>query len=69
MSDLRTKCLYCYDHLKDDETDYHPLCSKKFFGSTVPPVLDFGLKDIADLAIKNFRKKYCTYRGSAKTFT
>lgn len=51
-SDGSGRCLYCYLPLKDDEIDFHPKCSKKFFGTEVTPQLDFGLEDIEKLAIK-----------------
>lgn len=46
------KCLYCYFPLKDDEKDFHTHCSKKFFGTEIPPEIDFGLTEIDELAIK-----------------
>jgi len=46
------KCLYCYLPLADDKKDFHPQCSKKFFGSEIPPEIDFGLSEISELAIK-----------------
>ncbi len=45
------KCLYCY-LLLDDENDFHPHCSKKFFGTKIPPEIDFGLNEIDELAVK-----------------
>ena len=49
MSD---RCLYCYLPLKEDEIDFHAQCSKKFFGTEIPPKIDFGLADIEKLAVK-----------------
>ena len=46
------KCLYCYLPLADDEKDFHPHCSKKFFGTEIPPEIDFGLNEIDELALK-----------------
>jgi serine/threonine-protein kinase HipA len=46
------KCLYCYKVLENNETDYHEKCSKIFFGTAVPPQIEFGLSDLKDLAIK-----------------
>ena len=46
------RCLYCYENLDSTEKDFHPKCSRKFFGSEVPPEIDFGLKDIDELAVK-----------------
>ena len=44
------KCLYCYQPLNKDEIDFHPSCSKKIFGTTQPPVIDFDLKKLEELA-------------------
>jgi serine/threonine-protein kinase HipA len=44
------RCLYCYQPLKDGEKDFHPKCSKKIFGDTVPPVLPYNEKDLVMLA-------------------
>ncbi|MCH9029378.1 MAG: HipA domain-containing protein, partial [Bacteroidetes bacterium] len=49
---MNNKCLYCYENLDLTESDYHPKCSRKFFGSDVPPEIDFGLKEIDELAVK-----------------
>lgn len=48
---MKKKCLYCYEPLDLSETDYHPKCSKLFFGSQVPPNLDVNLSDIEKLAL------------------
>lgn len=44
------KCLYCYQSLNKNEKDFHPACAKKMFGTTVPPVVDFDLKQLEELA-------------------
>lgn len=49
---MNNRCLYCYENLDSTGSDYHPKCSRKFFGSDVPPEIDFGLKDIDELAVK-----------------
>jgi serine/threonine-protein kinase HipA len=49
---MNNRCLYCYENLDSTENDYHTKCSRKFFGSDVPPKIDFGLKDIDVLAVK-----------------
>lgn len=46
------KCLYCYLPLKEDEIDFHPGCSKIFFGTENIPEIDFGLEEIDNLALK-----------------
>jgi len=44
------KCLYCYQPLNKDEINFHPSCSKKIFGTTQAPVIDFDLKQLEELA-------------------
>ncbi|WP_220765001.1 HipA domain-containing protein [Flavobacterium sp. UMI-01] len=44
------KCLNCYQPLNKDEIDFHPTCSKKMFGTTTPPIIDFDLKQLEELA-------------------
>lgn len=51
-----TKCLYCYQALKSDEVDFHPSCAKKMFGSVTPPVIDFDLKQLEELAKQTVNK-------------
>lgn len=45
-------CLYCYLPLDDNEKDFHPHCNRKFFGTEIPPEIDFGLNEIDELALK-----------------
>ena len=49
------KCLYCYKELKDGQTDYHPACAKKLFGTRNAPVLPYRRSDIGELAKKVVR--------------
>jgi len=44
------KCLYCYQPLAGNETDFHLSCVKKMFDIAVPPVIDFDLKQLEELA-------------------
>lgn len=50
------KCLYCYNKLDKDEKDFHSSCSKKFFGSQIPPLVDLDIKKIKELAVESLRK-------------
>jgi serine/threonine-protein kinase HipA len=43
-------CLYCYQLLDKSENDFHASCAKKIFGTTTPPVIDFDLKQLEELA-------------------
>lgn len=44
------KCLYCYKELKEGQTDFHPACSKKIFGTKNPPILPYVRNQLIDLA-------------------
>jgi serine/threonine-protein kinase HipA len=43
-------CLYCYEPLEDGQTDFHPRCSREFFGTNEPPKLEYSLDQMAELA-------------------
>ncbi|MFI5161202.1 MAG: HipA domain-containing protein [Sphingobacteriales bacterium] len=48
---MTKRCLYCYQPLtENDQEDFHERCSLKFFGTKTPPVLDYSLAQMADLA-------------------
>lgn len=51
------RCLYCYQLLEEKQVDFHPNCSKKIFGSDVPPEITFSKKDLLGLAEKVIRSK------------
>jgi serine/threonine-protein kinase HipA len=51
-----SKCFYCYNKLEPGEKDFHPLCSKKFFGSQIPPLIDLDMKKIKELAVESLGK-------------
>jgi serine/threonine-protein kinase HipA len=44
------RCLFCYEPLADDRRDFHPACSRKFFGTADPPQLPYDLQEIHTLA-------------------
>ena len=44
------RCLYCYRELAEGEIDYHPSCSKKFFGQPVAPELPYTEEEMGKLA-------------------
>lgn len=47
----KSKCLYCYGPLTDNEQiEFHATCSRAFFGTDVPPVLDYDNTEMAELA-------------------
>ena len=45
------KCLYCYGDLNEgDGKDFHKACSKKIFGTPVPPDLPYTGENLSELA-------------------
>lgn len=55
-------CLCCYQELTENEELYHPVCSKKFFGTSRAPQLPYKLNDISNLA-KKFIRSHVTVTG------
>lgn len=51
------KCLYCYKELGEGQTDFHPACSRKIFGTSKPPVLPYVRNELADLAEQVLRSR------------
>lgn len=47
---MSKRCLYCYQLLVENETDFHSSCSKKFFGVTIPPILPYSENNMKELA-------------------
>ncbi len=48
---MSKKCLYCYQSLdKSDTIDFHERCSLKFFGSRMPPIFNYSLDQMTELA-------------------
>lgn len=45
-----SKCLYCYQPLNENGQDFHPRCAKKIFESATPPIIDFELNQLEELA-------------------
>ena len=45
-----SKCLYCYQELREGEVDFHKACSKKFFGVPTAPELPYSLDELDTLA-------------------
>ncbi len=48
---MNNRCLYCYQPLTRSEHNFHAKCSKKIFGTNEPPLLDFSLEEIDELAL------------------
>jgi serine/threonine-protein kinase HipA len=47
---MNKRCLYCYQILNDNETDFHAACSKKIFGVPIPPELPYSEDNMNELA-------------------
>lgn len=53
---IKSSCLYCYQELADEETDFHPRCSRAFFGTPTPPELPYSeaqMLELAEMVIKS----------------
>ena len=51
------RCVYCYQPLEQGQSDFHPQCSKKLFGTTTPPELPYTKDDIESLALEVVRSQ------------
>src|SRR5450755_4332997 len=47
---MKKRCLYCYLTLEADEVDFHAVCSKKMFGTPIPPELPYSEDKMEELA-------------------
>ena len=51
MKKMNKKCLYCYDLLEQTNTsDFHERCSLKFFGTGTPPLYNYTIDQMTELA-------------------
>lgn len=46
-----SKCLYCYNQLASGD-DFHAACSMAFFGTESPPIIEYSLMEMNELAKK-----------------
>lgn len=53
---MNNRCLYCYQELASGEKDFHPRCSKAFFGTEQPPELNYSLEQMMELAINSIQR-------------
>lgn len=44
------KCLFCMENLPNMGADFHPACSRKFFGSSTAPILPYSFDELHELA-------------------
>lgn len=47
---MNKRCLYCYQGLSEEQIDFHPRCSRAFFGSVSPPKISFTWEQMQQLA-------------------
>ncbi len=52
-----SKCLYCYKDLEEGQKDFHPGCSRKFFGTKEIPLLEFRHEELDQLAEQVIRSQ------------
>ena len=52
-----SKCLYCYRPLAEGQTDFHPACAKRFFGTSVRPELNYSLDQLDQLAAQVIKQQ------------
>lgn len=52
-----SRCLVCYEKLSEGMVDYHPVCSRKLFGTRRPPKLEFDRGSISQLATEVIRSQ------------
>lgn len=45
-----SRCLYCYRELNNGERDFHKPCSRKIFGVSEPPLLQYRHDNLRELA-------------------
>ena len=53
---MSNRCLYCYKKLEEGQMDFHPACSRAFFGTNEPPKLDYDLGQMSELAAKTVQR-------------
>ncbi|PCJ81255.1 MAG: phosphatidylinositol kinase [Bacteroidetes bacterium] len=58
---MNHRCLYCYSSIKG-VGDFHEECSAKYFGTRTPPVFEYSLGQMDDLA-KNFVERSVSVPG------
>ena len=49
------RCLYCYKELSEGQNDFHPQCSRKFFGTNDAPLMEYRHEDLDQLATQIIR--------------
>ncbi|MDQ3395387.1 MAG: hypothetical protein M3512_14915 [Bacteroidota bacterium] len=58
----KQRCLYCYNTLLESHGDFHVACSKKIFGTATPPLQEYTIQQMLELAEKVI-KSHTTITG------
>lgn len=62
---MENKCLYCYEPV-DGGNDFHEKCSQEFFGSPHPPLIEYSVDQMAELAKKIIERRVAVPGVQAK---
>lgn len=54
---MNNRCLYCYQPLNKGQVDFHPGCSRAFFGTEEPPELGYNLDQMEALAADEIQRR------------
>ena len=54
---MKNRCLYCYDTIEDGG-DFHERCSLEFFGTGKPPIIEYSLDQMDELAKEVVERNY-----------
>ena len=54
---MKRRCLYCYQELGSEDTDFHPACAKKIFNQSEAPEIPYDESDFEKLAFENLTSK------------
>ena len=60
------RCLYCYEPLIDETSDFHEACNKRFFGQLKTPLLNYILGNLQELASKVIQSQMAVTGVQAK---
>lgn len=58
---MENRCLYCYEPI-DEGQDFHKKCSIEFFGTPIPPIIEYSLDQMDELA-KNIVERSISVPG------
>lgn len=58
---MKNRCLYCYEDIEDDH-DFHKRCSLAFFGTSIPPIIEYSMGQMDELA-KNIVERSVSVPG------